>query len=106
VVYFHRNDKEHIIPYFDALKNFIIESSLINNQYLNDIEKFQAHKIVESDFLEFMTYYLWVTKTRNDSLKREKYKLKQKLKKRKRIKSIIKRLYLKAFGFLNIKLKG
>jgi glycosyltransferase involved in cell wall biosynthesis len=73
--YLHKNDTEHLPPFFAALKEIAAMPSLDTNPHLRKSIAKKRRLIVQKDLLEFLTYELWEARTQNAALLRQRRRL-------------------------------
>lgn len=77
--YFHKNDRDHIGPFFEEMQRCANNPLLDDNPHLRESMLSKRELIQTKDVLGFLTYELWEARTKNASLTRKKRRLEREL---------------------------
>jgi glycosyltransferase involved in cell wall biosynthesis len=70
--YLHKNDPEHMPPFYEALQRFAADPRLDDNPYLSEDDQQKREMLLSCELTRFLVWEIWDVKTKNARLRRER----------------------------------
>jgi glycosyltransferase involved in cell wall biosynthesis len=70
--YLHKNDSEHMPPFYAALQKFAADPRLDANPFVTEEEQQKREMLLSCELTRFLVWEIWDVKTKNARLRRER----------------------------------